>query len=254
MSALTPFDFEGRELHVIDIGGAPWFIAGTVASILGFREAYDLTRGLDEDEKGPHNVRTPGGTQSVTVISEAGLYSAILRSRVEGAKRFKRWVTHEVLPAIRTTGTYSSTPALTDDELMLRALTVATERVQALTRRAEVAEAQVIEGAPKVEAWEKFCDADGYLSMASAARLLDFGRQTLFDRLRELKIIQPKCRLPYRQYDRYFVVTAHTITRSDKREQVVTSLRVRPEALGWLRNRLKAEVLPLGVVALAGGA
>ena len=89
----------------------PWFVATDVAKILGFKDSFNLTRGLDEDEKGTHIVRTPGGNQEITVISEAGLYSAILRSRVPMAKEFKRWVIHEVLPQIRKTMVYISSPA-----------------------------------------------------------------------------------------------------------------------------------------------
>lgn len=61
---------------------------------------------LDDDEKGAHIVRTPGGEQEVTIINESGLYSLILRSRKPSAKRFKKWVTSEVLPSIRKTGRY----------------------------------------------------------------------------------------------------------------------------------------------------
>lgn len=108
MTELQPFAFPdtGEQVRTVMVDGNPWFVAGDVAAILGFREAYDLTRGLDDDEKGPQIVRTPGGSQAVTVISEAGLYSAILRSRVPAARTFKRWVTHDLLPTIRRTGRY----------------------------------------------------------------------------------------------------------------------------------------------------
>nr|WP_307962378.1 Bro-N domain-containing protein [Salinispora arenicola] len=67
--------------------------------MLGYRMASDMTRRLDEDDRGTRSVRTPSGQQSMTVISEAGLYAAILGSQVEGAREFKRWVTHDELPA-----------------------------------------------------------------------------------------------------------------------------------------------------------
>lgn len=112
---LIPFDFEGRPVRVVtDAQLEPWFVAADVAQSLDYRMASDMTRSLDDDEKGTQIVRTPSGDQEMLVINESGLYSAILKSRKPEAKRFKRWVTHEVLPAIRKTGRYalSGTPAL----------------------------------------------------------------------------------------------------------------------------------------------
>lgn len=112
---LIPFDFEGRPVRVVtDAQGEPWFVAADVAQSLDYRMASDMTRSLDDDEKGTQIVRTPSGDQEMLVINESGLYSAILKSRKPEAKRFKRWVTQEVLPAIRKTGRYalSGTPAL----------------------------------------------------------------------------------------------------------------------------------------------
>ncbi|MCG9076341.1 BRO-N domain-containing protein [Laribacter hongkongensis] len=106
---LIPFDFEGRPVRVVtDAQGEPWFVAADVAQSLEYRMASDMTRSLDDDEKGTQIVRTPSGNQEMLVINESGLYSAILKSRKPEAKRFKRWVTHEVLPAIRKTGAYAA--------------------------------------------------------------------------------------------------------------------------------------------------
>ncbi len=101
------FNFESHQVRTIIIDGEIWFLAKDIAQILDFRSANDMTRLLDDDEKGAHNMRTPGGDQEMTIINESGLYSCILRSRKPQAKTFKRWVTHEVLPSIRKTGSYS---------------------------------------------------------------------------------------------------------------------------------------------------
>lgn len=102
MNAITIFNHLGNDIRVSTTeDGEPWFVASDVAGILGYRMASDMTRRLDPDEKGTRSVRTPGGIQEVSVINESGLYSAILGSKVEGAKAFKRWVTSEVLPSIR---------------------------------------------------------------------------------------------------------------------------------------------------------
>lgn len=93
-------------VRVISRNGEPWFVAGDIAEILGYREAKDMARNLDDDEKGAHIVPTLGGDQAVLIINESGLYSAILRSRRKEAKRFKKWVTSTVLPSIRQHGGY----------------------------------------------------------------------------------------------------------------------------------------------------
>lgn len=109
---LIPFDFEGRPVRVVTgTQGEPWFVAADVAQSLEYRMASDMTRSLDADEKGTQIVRTPSGDQEMLVINESGLYSAILKSRKPEAKRFKRWVTSEVLPAIRKTGAYAGRAA-----------------------------------------------------------------------------------------------------------------------------------------------
>lgn len=103
---VIPFDFESHEVRTLLIDDQPWFVASDVALALQYREAKDMTRNLDDDEKGRQIVPTLGGQQTLNVINESGLYSAILRSRKAEAKRFKKWVTGEVLPAIRKHGRY----------------------------------------------------------------------------------------------------------------------------------------------------
>lgn len=106
MSKLSLFNFGPHEVRELEREREPWFVAKDVAAILGFESTKDMTRILDDDEKGRHILPTPGGNQTLTLISESGLYSAILRSRKPEVKAFKRWVTHEVLPQIRKRGVY----------------------------------------------------------------------------------------------------------------------------------------------------
>lgn len=103
---IIPFQFEAREVRTMLIDDQPWFVAADIASALQYLTAKDMARNLDDDEKGRQILPTPGGDQEMLVINESGLYSAILRSRKAEAKRFKKWVTAEVLPAIRKHGRY----------------------------------------------------------------------------------------------------------------------------------------------------
>lgn len=244
MSALDVFTYaDSHPVRTVVIDGEPWFVAADVARILGYREAYYLTRMLDDDEKGPHIVRTPGGDQSMTIISESGLYVGILSSRVEGAREFKRWVTRDVLPALRKTGRYGSDAAmlaaLPSSELLLMAAEAAKQAEQA-TARAELAEARIEEDRPKVEAYDAFMDAEGYYPMDAAARILGYGRNTLFRILRDEGILQRGSNLPYRQYDHHFVITPSTWRDKYDVEHTTYTTRVRPSGLDFLRKRLGA--------------
>lgn len=109
-SANSPmvFQFESFSVRTIDRDGEIWFVGSDVAKALDYADSAQFTRWLDDDEKGLHNVQTPGGIQNLPIINESGLYSAILRSRKAEAKKFKKWVTSEVLPTIRKTGRYEA--------------------------------------------------------------------------------------------------------------------------------------------------
>lgn len=107
MNQIVAFDFESKNVRiVVDQDGEPWFVAADICAALTVKT--EQTRRLDDDEKGLRIVQTLGGEQEMTVINESGLYSLILTSRKPEAKRFKRWVTHEVLPSIRKTGSYAA--------------------------------------------------------------------------------------------------------------------------------------------------
>jgi prophage antirepressor-like protein len=129
-----PLAFDGSRVRVItDEQGSPWFVALDLLDLLNLdRKAMER---LDDDEKGVAAIHTPGGVQSMTTVNEPGLYSLILGSRKPEAKRFKRWVTHEVLPAIRRTGHYGAAPqaaaGLTPDEVVQ----ITTTTVQQLLSR-----------------------------------------------------------------------------------------------------------------------
>lgn len=97
-------------IRVIEIEGEPWFVAADVCKCLDINT--EQIRRLDDDEKGLRSIHTPGGSQNMSIISEPGLYNLIMGSRKPEAKQFKRWVTHEVLPAIRKTGHYGKSTAL----------------------------------------------------------------------------------------------------------------------------------------------
>lgn len=106
------------EIRTIQIDGEPWFVANDVMRVLEVSNSKDAIRTLDDDEKSGVDIIDPHGRkQKTNCISEAGLYSIILRSRKPEAKAFKRWVTHEVIPSIRKHGAYL-TPQKIEDTLL----------------------------------------------------------------------------------------------------------------------------------------
>lgn len=100
---------EFGEIRTIQRDGEPWFVGKDVATALGYEKPTDAVRKrVDEEDKGVSKMETPQGPQEMTIINESGLYCLIFSSKLEKAKRFKSWVTHEVLPSIRRTGGYQA--------------------------------------------------------------------------------------------------------------------------------------------------
>ncbi|PXX59532.1 Prophage antirepressor [Pseudomonas sp. LAMO17WK12:I10] len=114
-AAIIPFSFDKQQVRTLLIDGLPWFVAADVCASLAIANvslavngrADRDSDGLDEDEKGIATVNTPSGAQEMLVVNESGLYALIFKSRKAEAKRFKKWVTAEVLPAIRKTSSYT---------------------------------------------------------------------------------------------------------------------------------------------------
>ena len=121
---IVAFNFESSNVRVtMGENGEPMFVAADVCQALTIENHRNVLARLDDDEKGVQSMDTPGGRQELATVNESGLYSLILTSRKPEAKRFKRWVTHEVLPSIRKTGSYVSAasvahlPTLTQDRV-----------------------------------------------------------------------------------------------------------------------------------------
>lgn len=180
----------GTVRAIRDENGEPMFVAKDVAVILGYRDAANMTRRLEEDEKGTRSVSTPGGEQQMAVITEPGLYSAILGSRVPEAKAFKRWVTHEVLPALRRDGGYMVARDETPEQTMARAVLLAQQTIDRQKSRIAGLEAENEEMRPKALFADAVAASDGTCLIGEFAKMLrqngvDIGQNRLFAMLRE---------------------------------------------------------------------
>lgn len=187
---LTQFTYKNTALRTLEINSQPWFVAKDVCDILELTNIRPSLAALDEDEKGVHTIYTPGGNQEMTVISEPGLYSLILRSRKPEAKAFKRWVTHEILPSIRRHGMYATESVvdamLADPDAMIRTLTALKEE---RAKRAQL-EAQAEADAPKVRFANAVESAQTDILIGDLAKILrgngiNTGQKRLFEWMRE---------------------------------------------------------------------
>lgn len=179
---IQPFNFNGLQLRALLIKEEPWFIAMDVAQVLGYDDAWNMTRRLDPEEI--QNLQIGGfGNRGVNLINESGLYSAILGSQNPEAKTFKKWVTNDVLPTIRKTGEYKTPQTLEQRSLALMGeLTAVVQQQQA--------ELEVVR--PKAEQFDDFLSAEGSYAVGEAAKVLqragiEVGPLRLFKKLDDLK-------------------------------------------------------------------
>lgn len=183
---------------VRDENGEPWFVAKDVLDVLDLDKT--ALRKLDEDEKGVDSIHTPGGEQQMTTVTEPGFYKLVMRSRKTEAKAFQRWVTHEVLPALRREGGYMVARAdETPEELMARALKAADATLARvrdenarLTRRNQVLE-------PKAAFFDSVMESDGLISVRAAAKVLksydrEMGERRLRQMLRDACYLEKRTR------------------------------------------------------------
>lgn len=186
--------FEHGELGSIravqDENNEPWFVAKDVCEVLGLNNVTEALRGLDDDERDGFRIPdSTGRMQQTPIINESGLYSLILRSRKPEARRFKKWVTAEVLPSIRKHGMYATPQTvenmLSDPETAIKMLqTIKDERAKNAALEAERDRLK-----PKADTMETLMGSDSALPMGSTAKALyrefGVGRNTLFKILRE---------------------------------------------------------------------
>lgn len=168
-----------QEIRTIMVNDEPAFITRDLL------EALDLNRSsialLDDDEKGVHSVYTPGGMQEMGYVTEAGMYSLVLKSRKPEAKAFKRWITHEVLPQIRRTGGYTMAP---------RSYAEALRALADVEERKELLESEAKANAPKVLFADSVAASQSTILIGELAKILrgngvDIGQNRLYEQLRE---------------------------------------------------------------------
>lgn len=168
MANLQIFAFEGTdEIRTLLINDEPYFVGKDVAQTLGYKNTRKaLIDHVDEEDKGVTNRDTLGGKQDLTIINESGLYSLILKSKLPSAKKFKRWVTSEVLPQIRKHGMYATDELLNNPDLLIE---VATKLKEEKTLRL-IAEQRVNELQPKADYYDRILNNKGLVTVSTIAK------------------------------------------------------------------------------------
>lgn len=183
MNEIQLFNFENHEVRSLLLNNEPWFVGKDVAEVLGYERADNAIRNhIDKEDKLMHQISASGQNRNMTIINESGLYSLILSSKLPSAKKFKRWVTSEVLPALRKTGQYQ-VKELSGSELMAKALIEAQSVLAAKDK-------QIEEMKPKALFADAVATSHTSILVGELAKILkqngiDMGQKRLFAWLRE---------------------------------------------------------------------
>lgn len=194
-NAIQVFDNEEfGSVRTVIVDGEPWFVGKDVAVALGYTNPQKAIRDhVDEEDKGVNETFTPGGKQNMPIINESGLYSLVMSSKLPDARKFKRWVTHDVIPTIRETGGYGN--ALTQEQTLLLAIVQSDSpeaRALALSEYREVLtaplKATIEEQKPKVTYCDMVLNSDALTPITVIAKDYGISAQAMNKKLAELGV------------------------------------------------------------------
>ena len=231
--SITPFTFNGTEVRTILRDGEPWFVAADVCNVLELADTSSALRELDEDEKiTQHNERgnpRAGIPHQFNLINESGLYALTFKSRKPEAKAFKKWVTAEVLPAIRKTGSFISHPS---------ALRLLADKIE----ENEKLQLTIAQQQPAVEYVERFVKAEGLFGIRETAKILGlqqnafvamcFERKVLF---RENGSLQP--------FAQWLDAGYFAIKTGEANEHAYKQTRFTSRGIEWVRRYIRVNEL-----------
>lgn len=251
MSSLQLFSYSGQEVRTQLIDGEPWFVLADLCKVLGIANPSLVAQRIDGSDLCQTEVRSGGQFRSMNMVNESGMYEVIIRSDKPEAKAFRRWLTTEVIPSIRRTGSYGvAAPVreLTFEEKMA-------EVMGTLNQRIEAQHAQLAIAAPKAEAFDVFLSASGDYDVRDAAQLLqrdhgiNTGQRRLFAWLRDNHWIGKDNRPYQHRIDQDLLrIKAGTFLfkRTNGQEQLAApQVRITPKGL----ERLRAELTTEGVTS-----
>lgn len=243
MSNITPFSYEDHEVRVLDINGEPWFVLADLCKVLALSNPAVVAKRLDEADVSRTYISSSGQRRAMTIITESGMYDLVVRSDSPAAKPFRRWVTHEVLPAIRRTGAYAITSPVPQpdlSELSPRNLAYLSELAKGLEAAVKHAE----KNQRKADGYDQFLNGSGCYLVDTAANLLGVKHRRLWEWLYTSKLLiphGPRKRQPYAnpKTTSWFAVKTYNTDRTNGKARATTYIT--PVGLEAIRLRLIRE-------------
>lgn len=200
---------EFGQIRTMEMDGKPWFVGKDVAEALGYGAGKSLANAVakhvEAEDKGVTELMTPGGTQQMTIINESGLYALIFSSKLESAKRFKHWVTSEVLPSIRKNGGYiDGQETMSDEELLAKAVLMSQKIIEEKNKIIEKNQKKLAKQQPLVDFAVHVSQSKDTIDMGTMAKIakneqIDIGRNRLIKWLKDKKILRYN-NAPYQKY------------------------------------------------------
>lgn len=251
MNNLQIFDSpDFGQIRTIQQNGEPWFVGKDVADILGYQNgSRDVNRHVDEDDRQNYQNGTFESNRGLTIINESGLYSLILSSKMPKAKEFKRWVTSEVIPAIRKNGGYiAGSEKMTDAEIMAKAVLVAQSTIRQRDQRIKELESDVAAAKPKVLFADAVSASDSTILIGDLAKILkqngyNTGQKRLFQWLRDNGYLIKRQGADYNSPTQHsmelglFRVKETPIIHADGHVTVNKTVKVTPKAQIYFANK-----------------
>ena len=230
------------EIRALTIENQPWFVGKDITEKLGYQNSSKaLIDHVDEEDKLNNESLSSLGQRGGWLINESGLYSLVLGSKLENAKRFKKWVTNEVLPSIRKNGMYAVDELLDNPDLLIQTATRLKEERQA--RLEAEKKVQVLK--PKAEFYDDVAGSKDSIEMGHVAKVIGIkgvGRNKLFEILRSNKVLD-RNNIPYQTFvDRgYFRVLEQKYTVPNGETKVNIKTMVFQKGVDYIRKIVKGE-------------
>lgn len=248
MNEIQTFDFDGSGIRTLTIDEEPYFVGKDVAQVLGYRDTADaLKKHVDEEDKLTRQFADSGQRREMKIINESGLYSLILGSKLPEAKRFKRWVTSEVLPSLRRNGMYAMDELLDNPDLAINALQKLKEEREA-RRQLELQNEQMKPKALFAEAVETSSTSILIGDMAKLLRQngVEVGQRRLFDWLRTnswlMKSGESRNMPTQKAMEKgYFEIKERTISNPDGSVRITKTTKVTGKGQVWLTNEFMGD-------------
>lgn len=197
MNNLTKWNFENSEVRTLTIENEPYFVGKDVADVLGYNESNKaISRHIDEEDRMKHPIPSTGGIQSSWIINESGLYSLILSSKLPTAKKFKRWVTSEVLPSIRKHGAYMTSAtieqAILNPDTIIK-LATALKEEQSKNKQLQAVNSELAVNnqimKPKADYFDELVDRNLLTNLRETAKQLEIKQKDFINFLLEKKYL-----------------------------------------------------------------